>query len=395
VCVAGNHEGEHHEAPDDGSPGSSEQPETPQDGTIDGDGNVATEDTDVIPLIRRLLKDMTSPEAAVTFELEQTEHIDDNLQSRMEAVHKGIEASRLHGGPADADALFDFHHVRLAFEPVWQELFDEKLIATGKKLYDEFVAIGVDPNDYLNIAPQLGPVSLGVNLDKALALFITDKNSTMPVEVSPPAIVLAAFEITADEWARLGKIPDSEAGIGALIAQIAVRSEDNKHDPAVDQQLSIAADLLFGFSEAQKALVLLARELVTPISKDFYQQENNAWMSFKVEKRRQFLRQGQRIISYVRDHAFTGEQLDQLHEFTPGAAGPGDARRASGGARHRRPEERDVLLGCGGLVVAGCGVRAYEDAGAIGQVVRERPQRGARFLECENGPALSELCAIC
>src|SRR5262249_9978969 len=156
--------------------------------------------------------------------LEQTEHIDVNLQSRVEAVHKGIEASKLRGGPADADALFDFHHVRLAFEPVWQELFDEKLIATGKKLYDEFVAIGVDPNDYLNIAPKLGPVSLGVTLDKALALFTTDKSSTMPVEVSPPAIVLAAFDITADEWARLGKIPDSEAGIGALITVKAVDS---------------------------------------------------------------------------------------------------------------------------------------------------------------------------
>src|SRR5262249_45895563 len=157
---------------------------------------------------------------------------------------------------------------------------------------------------------QLGLVSLGVNLDKALALFITDKSSTMPVEVSPPAIVLAAFDITADEWARLGKIPDSEAGISALIAVKAVDSVSGEPNPSLASQLGIAADLLFGFSEAQKALWLLARELVTPISQDYFLQGNNSWMSYKVENRRQLLRQGQRIISYARDHAFTGDQLD-------------------------------------------------------------------------------------
>ena len=315
LIVEGDHEGEHPEAPGDDSHGSPEQPKTPQNGAIGGDGDVAAKDADVIALIHRLLKDMTSPEAAVAFGLKQTDHVDVNLQSRMEAVHKGIKASTLHGGPADADALFDFHHIRLAFEPVWQELFDQKLIATGKKLYEQFVAIGVDPNEYLNIAPQFGQVGLSVNLDIALAHFTTDQSSTPVVDLSPPATVLAAFDITADEWARLGKIPDSEAGIQALIDQKAVDSVNGKADDALNKKLQDAAELLVGFSEAQKALVLLARELVTTISQDFFLTDNASWMSYKLENRRQLLRQGQRIISYVRDHAFTGEQLDQLHEL--------------------------------------------------------------------------------
>jgi len=228
----------------------------------------------------------------------------------MDAVHKGIKASTLHGGPADADALFDFHHIRLAFEPVWQELLDQKVIGTAKTLYEQFVAIGVDPNDYLDIAPQSGAVSLGLTVELAKSAFKLDHSLTPIVELGPPATVLAVFDITVEEWARLGKIPDSAVGIAALIEQKAVDPVDGKSgtadaDAAKAAMQALEAQLV-GFSEAQKALVLLARDLIKPISKDFFQTENNAWMSYKVENRRQLVRQGQRIISYARDHAFTG-----------------------------------------------------------------------------------------
>ncbi|MDP9203746.1 MAG: hypothetical protein M3P26_17720 [Gemmatimonadota bacterium] len=307
------------DTPVEGSPASPDESKSPENGTTEGDGDVAATSDEVIALIHRLLKDMTSPEAAVAFGLEERDLVDATLQSRMDAVHKGIKASTLHGGPADADALFDFHHIRLAFEPVWQELFDEKLIATGKKLYEQFVAIGVDPNDYLDIAPQSGSVSLGVSVEIAKSAFKLDQSLTWIVELSPPATVLAAFDITADEWARLGKIPDSAAGIAALIEQKAVDSVTGKPDTPDATTAKTSMDdlvaLLVGFSEAQKALVLLARELVTTISQDFFLQGNASWMSYKLENRRQLLRQGQRIIGYVRDHAFTGEQLDQMHEL--------------------------------------------------------------------------------
>ena len=297
------------------SQGSLAEPQTSQNDATDGVAVVPVKESDINALIQRLLKDIASPEVAVAFGLEQTDHMSVNLESRMAAVQKGIEASTLHGGPADADALFDFHHIRLAFEPVWQELFDEKLIATGKTLYEQFVEIGVDPNEYLNITPDLGPVGLAVTLDTAKALFKTDQKSIPSIELSPPATVMAAFDITSDEWARLGKIPDSEAGIQAFIDQKAVNSVDGKADSALNQKLKNATDLLAGFSEAQKALVLLARELVTTISQDFFLTGNDSWMSYKLENRRQLLRQGQRIISYVRDHSFDGEQFDQLHEL--------------------------------------------------------------------------------
>jgi hypothetical protein len=299
----------------DGSPASPDESTPPGDDATEGNGDAAATSAEVMALIHRLLKDMTSPEAAVAFGLEESDLVDVTLQNRMDAVHKSIKASTLHGGPADADALFDFHHIRLAFEPVWQELFDEKLIATGKKLYEQFVAIGVDPNDYLDISPQSGSVSLGVTLQLAKSVFKLDQSLTPFVEQSPPATVLAAFDITPEEWARLGKIPDSAAGIEALIAQKAVDSVTGKPSEDLKKSLDGVVAQLPGLSEAQKALVLLARDLVTPISKDFYQAENNAWMSYKVEQRRQLLRQGQRIISHARDLAFTGEQLDQMHEI--------------------------------------------------------------------------------
>lgn len=299
----------------EGSPAPLDESAPPEDGATEGTGDVAATSADVIALIHRLLKDMTSPEEAVAFGLEESDLVDVTLQNRMDAVHKGIKGSTLHGGPADADALFDFHHIRLAFEPVWQELFDEKLIATGKKLYEQFVAIGVDPNDYLDLAPQPGSVSLGVKMEVAKSAFKLDQSLTPLVELSPPATVLAAFDITPEEWARLGKIPDSAAGIEALIEQKAVDSVTGKPDTDAKTSMEGVVAQLPGFSESQKALVLLARDLVRPISKDFYQAENNAWMSYKVEQRRQLLRQGQRIISHARNHAFTGEQLDQMHEL--------------------------------------------------------------------------------
>jgi hypothetical protein len=273
---------------------------------------------DVTALIGRMLKDMTSPEAAVAFGLDQPTLVDTILHDRLDAVHKGIQGASLHGGPADADALFDFHHVRLAFEPVWQELFDEKLIANGRKMYEQFVALGVDPNEYLGLEAS-GGVNLASLLEAAKGLLDADQAATPVVEPSPPAIVLAAFEITADEWARLGQIPDSEAGIEALIAQKAVDSVDGSPGTqaakAAKKTMEALMKQLPGFSEAQKALVLLARELVTTISQDFFLQGNSSWMSYKLENRRQLLRQGQRIIAYVRDRAFTGAELDQLHEL--------------------------------------------------------------------------------
>ena len=225
LIVEGENKDEDSGTPEEGSPPS---PTPPDSGATEGNGDVAATSAEVIALIHRLLKDMTSPEAAVAFGLAERDLVDVNLQNRMDAVHKGIKASTLHGGPADADALFDFHHVRLAFEPVWQELFDEKLIATGKKLYEQFVAIGVDPNDYLDISPQSGSVGFGREDGIAKSAFKLDQSLTPFVELGPPATVLAAFEITPDEWARLGKIPDSAAGIDALIAQKAVDSVTEK-----------------------------------------------------------------------------------------------------------------------------------------------------------------------
>jgi hypothetical protein len=116
------------------------------------------------------------------------------LRSSLGSVQGNVDSFLLRSGPADAPALFDFHHLRIAFEPVWQELFDEDVYHTAHQVYSQLVELGADPNKYL--VGSEGAVVL--KPAKADAEKVKSKSS---VPMHP--YVVRVFEITDEEWNEL------------------------------------------------------------------------------------------------------------------------------------------------------------------------------------------------
>ena len=118
------------------------------------------------------------------------------LRSRLSDVQGNVDRFLLRSGPADTPALFDFHHLRIAFEPVWQELFDTNVANTAHDLYSKFAEAGVDPNAYLN-----GPFASMLNLGSFAGLaksIVNDAQATNGAAIDPNVVKI--FEITDEEW---------------------------------------------------------------------------------------------------------------------------------------------------------------------------------------------------
>src|SRR5262249_48107072 len=98
------------------------------------------------------------------------------LRSRLSDVQGNVDSFLLRSGPADAPALFDFHHLRIAFEPVWQELFDTSLCHKAHQLYSKFAEAGVDPNSYLE-GPLASMINIG-SLPKLLGSIVKDAQTS-------------------------------------------------------------------------------------------------------------------------------------------------------------------------------------------------------------------------
>jgi hypothetical protein len=168
----------------DTPPGGNGQPpdKTGPNGGATTGGDVPTQD--VPGLIQKLVKDLSSPEESVVFGVPKRADLGD--------IKEGVKGFELHTGPVDTPALYDFHHLQIAFEHVWQELFDEKTVQTGKALYEKLVELGVDPNDY---ALEAGDLNLNLLGDQIGAL--------TPTVDAPSQYVVEAFDVSPEEWAVL------------------------------------------------------------------------------------------------------------------------------------------------------------------------------------------------
>src|SRR5262249_1850415 len=110
-----------------------------------------------------------------------------------------VDSFLLRSGPADAPALFDFHHLRIAFEPVWQELFDTDTVHTAHEIYSKFAQIGIDPNSYLN-GPLASMLHIGSSIGVIMSILQDAKTSG---GATIHHWVTQAFEITQEEWDAL------------------------------------------------------------------------------------------------------------------------------------------------------------------------------------------------
>jgi hypothetical protein len=143
----------------------------------------------IADLVAHLTATMTSPEEKVLF----------GVRPGIGDVQGSVDAFALRSGPADVPATYDFHRMAIAFEPVWQELFDKRTVDTGLQLFEKFVEVGQDPNAYL----------LDAN-EKPTIYFYPPKETVSLAEPEPG--ITEAFEVTRQEWNALDEPHQGELG---------------------------------------------------------------------------------------------------------------------------------------------------------------------------------------
>ncbi len=116
-------------------------------------------------------------------------------------VQKQVNDLELRGGPADAPAYYDFHHLQIAFDHVWTEAFDQDIVEKLKELYRGILELGGDPPaaDVSGIGSWLSPgpppllFSMMNEAERACQAAIDDV----------PADVVQFIGITKSEWNAL------------------------------------------------------------------------------------------------------------------------------------------------------------------------------------------------
>lgn len=97
----------------------------------------------VIAQVRTQMETATSPEEELHFAVPS--------RSDPKQTDKAVETFELRAGPADVASYHDFNSLQIAFEHVWQEIFDGRLSKLGQDLYHEYVKlqefVGRDPDD--------------------------------------------------------------------------------------------------------------------------------------------------------------------------------------------------------------------------------------------------------
>ncbi len=158
----------------------------------DGNGNatgsnvVTITNTDIPTYVARLINEMPSPDSVLN---------PDQIPSRpnQEVITKSIESFSLQKGAAETAAYYDFHSLQIAFEYVWQQLFDQDMINSGYNLHQQL----------LN---QTGINSIAANsISFASFKALADIAINTPL-AEVPANISAHFDITKEEWNDVNKI---------------------------------------------------------------------------------------------------------------------------------------------------------------------------------------------
>lgn len=216
-------------------------------------------------LITRLTKTMTSPEEKVLV----------GLRPALDDIQGEVDGFLLRSGPADVPATYDFHRMEIAFESVWQELFDKGVLEFGRILYEKFVELGLDPNEYLLEPGEIPTVTITTP-------------GAVTAQNAPEPKVTEAFEITHREW--------------------------NVLDAAHQNQLRALADeLQFAMDKAVKL-----EEVLTPIQtllgvtldglRRLYNEETE-------REARPIRAKAARIIKYAKENLQAPRDFDQFHEL--------------------------------------------------------------------------------
>jgi hypothetical protein len=221
--------------------------------------------TDVPAVIQTLFQDLTPPEDATIFTA--------SARAGVNEIQAGVRGFALESGPADAPSFHDFHHLQIAFEHVWQELFDDGLVHHGTELYAQLVELGFDPNEYLSDSNGTGLPGL----IKAVALHAA--TATPPV----PFSVLEVFDITPENWASLA---------------------------AYQGELQKIAETVLDVERGK-----VTSEATTGLTEDAYRPGNEHWREYYYERIARLRREGDRIIDHARRNLTSAQRYDQFHQI--------------------------------------------------------------------------------
>lgn len=228
----------------------------------------APEANDVPSLITRLTRTMTSPEQSVLF----------GVRPGLGDIQGSVDGLSLRSGPADVPALYDFHRLEIAFEPIWQELFDKGTVETGRKLYEKLVELGLDPNAYL-----IGPGEVVIPT-------LPKSGGGEEALVEAPPKVTRYFEITQLEWNALDESHRNELK-NRLVNDI---------EAAYDEQKDITQFL----------------EIVKPILGASATENLRAMYTATADRKVNAIRaQGERIIKYAKEKLQAPKDWDHFHEL--------------------------------------------------------------------------------
>jgi hypothetical protein len=173
-------------------------------------------------------------------------------------VQKQVNDLELRGGPADAPAYYDFHHLQIAFDHVWTEAFDQSIVERLKELYRGILELGGEPpaDDHSVPGPESSWFSQGLR-----PLFYSWQNEAeracLAVTEDVPASVALSIGITKLEWNAL---PEDQRDLLKSLAESIHALELSLARPEQDPHLA-RTHLHFAREGAQRLIDYARREL--------------------------------------------------------------------------------------------------------------------------------------
>lgn len=170
--------------------------------------------------ITLLFDSLTSPETRVKFQAESRADADVIKSSINPSNGSPFELST---GASDADSYHDFFRLQIAFQDIWSELLDSKIMATGQMLYSVWDALMgdklEDPKFFPNGPPDIrGETELIEFMDFLKGQFgisTSSSNSTPPPALLKQMANLLAdtLDISLDNWDATRAVEQQAGGI--------------------------------------------------------------------------------------------------------------------------------------------------------------------------------------
>lgn len=195
--------------------------------------------------IRNLYERTTSPEGEI--------HFNTPSRTTAEQLEHERNAFQLRGGPADNASFHDFHQLQIAFENVWQEIFDNGVNKIASELYEKIVQLqheysgqGFEGDTLEELKSLITSASIE-NIEKArieLNVLLTNINPL-------PDGILDLLIITPEQWFDLR--PHEKKKLLDLIEKLGgLKNDLNKINEDKEKSMSIWANMSLPESEKQR-----------------------------------------------------------------------------------------------------------------------------------------------